>query len=73
MKHIALFFIRTYQIISPVFWSARIIPVAGGCRFFPSCSERLAQEINSHGVVRGITAALPQLSSCHPWHGAPIS
>ncbi|WKZ26914.1 MAG: membrane protein insertion efficiency factor YidD [Candidatus Paceibacterota bacterium] len=73
MRHVVLFFIRAYQAISPVLWSARIVPVVSGCRFSPSCSERLAQEIHSHGITRGIAAALPQLSSCHPWHNTKTS
>jgi putative membrane protein insertion efficiency factor len=65
-KHISIFLLRTYQgILSPLL--SQVVGVKNHCRFNPSCSEYMLQMIIKHGVVKGISLGLVQLSNCHPF------
>lgn len=43
-----------------------IAPLAGGCRFQPTCSEYAAEAIARHGWLRGGGLALWRLLRCNP-------
>jgi putative membrane protein insertion efficiency factor len=52
--------VRMYQYcISP------LLPAA--CRFYPTCSNYVAQAILRHGIVPGGWLGLRRLVRCHPW------
>ena len=37
------------------------------CRFYPTCSEYMAQAVAKHGVVVGIALGLYRLLRCNPF------
>jgi putative membrane protein insertion efficiency factor len=47
-------------------WISPMLPAA--CRFYPSCSEYMAQAIEQHGLFRGVTMGFGRLLRCHPFH-----
>ena len=60
MVHVAVFVIRTYQLLlSP------ILPF-NSCRYHPSCSEYSIEALRRHGALRGGLLALKRILSCHP-------
>ncbi|MEQ8196183.1 MAG: membrane protein insertion efficiency factor YidD [Rhodospirillales bacterium] len=64
-------FIRVYQwVLSPVLRS--IVPVAGGCRFHPSCSAYAHEAVERHGFLAGGWLVLKRLGRCHPWGGSGV-
>lgn len=61
MKKIALFLIRSYQIL--------LSPVLGrSCRFYPTCSDYTYQAIKKYGFLKGIFMGSKRLLKCHPFH-----
>ncbi len=64
LENLTTSIIRLYQ-------KTRILR-APSCRFYPSCSEYMAQYIEQHGLFRGLTAGLVRLAKCHPWHAGGL-
>jgi putative membrane protein insertion efficiency factor len=48
-------------LLSPLF--------TGSCRFYPSCSEYMAEAIRTHGPWRGTWLGCRRLLRCHPFGG----
>ena len=61
MQRILIAILRGYKL-----WLSPLLPSA--CRFYPTCSEYMADSIGKHGVVRGIWHGLKRLGRCHPFH-----
>ena len=61
MRQLTLLSLRTYKR-----WISPLLPSA--CRFYPTCSDYMAQAVEAHGVVRGIWMGLRRLLRCHPFH-----
>jgi putative membrane protein insertion efficiency factor len=38
------------------------------CRFYPSCSEYMAEAVREYGFCRGAYLGLKRLARCHRWH-----
>jgi len=38
------------------------------CRFYPTCSEYMAQAVEKHGAWRGVWLGTKRLAKCHPFH-----
>ncbi|MBV9406222.1 MAG: membrane protein insertion efficiency factor YidD [Acidobacteriaceae bacterium] len=47
-------------------WLSPLLPSA--CRFYPTCSEYMADAIAQHGALPGIWLGLKRLGRCHPFH-----
>lgn len=63
LRRLAILPIRIYQkIISPL--------LPGVCRYRPSCSEYMAEAIQTHGIVKGLYLGTRRLLRCHPWGGS---
>jgi putative membrane protein insertion efficiency factor len=61
MKNAFLFSLRIYKkFLSPV--------LGRHCRFYPTCSEYMAQAIEKFGLAKGIGLGLKRLFKCHPFH-----
>ncbi len=46
---------------------ASLLPVSGGCRYQPTCSEYAAIAISRYGWLRGMSRAFARLLRCNPW------
>ncbi|MEO6828497.1 MAG: membrane protein insertion efficiency factor YidD [Acidobacteriaceae bacterium] len=44
-----------------------LLPMRGGCRYHPTCSEYAAVAVARHGWLRGMRLAGWRLLRCHPW------
>ncbi len=67
------FLIRLLQRIYKVTLSPLLHWIAGpgsGCRFVPSCSEYLAEAVEKHGVLRGVSLGVRRICRCNPWCAA---
>lgn len=55
--------------VSPVLHGlgGSLLPMRGGCRYLPTCSEYAAIAVARHGWLRGGWMALWRLARCHPW------
>ena len=63
LRRLAILPIRIYQkIISPL--------LPGVCRYRPTCSEYMAEAIQTHGIVKGLYLGTRRLLRCHPWGGS---
>lgn len=61
MQTIVIAVLKGYKLlISPLLPSA--------CRYYPTCSEYMAQAVGKHGVPRGVWMGLRRLGRCHPFH-----
>lgn len=47
-------------------WLSPLLPSA--CRFYPTCSEYMAEAIGKHGVLKGTWVGVRRLGRCHPFH-----
>ena len=48
-------------------WEGTLLPMRGGCRYQPTCSEYAAVAIARHGWGKGMAMAAARLLRCHPW------
>ena len=63
LRRLAILPIRIYQkIISPL--------LPGVCRYRPTCSEYMAEAIQTHGIVKGLYLGTRRLLRSHPWGGS---
>ena len=61
MQIIVIAVLRGYKlVVSPLLPSA--------CRFYPTCSEFMAEAVRKHGVMKGVWMGLKRLGRCHPFH-----
>lgn len=66
MKKIFIFLIQIYQaIISP--FCRTVLGMKDICRFSPTCSEQMKQQIEKKGIIRGGYSGMQQLMRCHPF------
>lgn len=53
--------LRGYKrFISPLLPSA--------CRFYPTCSEYMAEAVAKRGILKGVWLGVKRLGRCHPFH-----
>jgi putative membrane protein insertion efficiency factor len=61
MQTIVIVLLKGYKrFLSPLLPSA--------CRYYPTCSEYMAEAVSKHGAVRGVWMGLMRLGRCHPFH-----
>jgi putative membrane protein insertion efficiency factor len=61
MQTIVIILLKGYKcFLSPLLPSA--------CRYYPTCSEYMAEAVSKHGAVRGVWMGLMRLGRCHPFH-----
>ena len=46
-------------------WLSPLLPQA--CRFYPTCSEYMAEAVRRYGALRGVWMGLKRLVRCHPF------
>ncbi len=61
MRNLVILSLRFYKR-----WISPLLPSA--CRFYPTCSEYMAEAVAQHGAARGIWLGLKRLGKCHPFH-----
>lgn len=65
MKRALIFLIRAYK--------ATLSPLFGAhCRYYPTCSDYMAQAIEKYGAARGFWLGLKRLVRCHPFHSGGL-
>jgi len=65
MKRVLLFLVRSYKaVLSPL--------LGRHCRYYPTCSEYMAQAIEKYGPARGVWIGLKRLARCHPFHAGGL-
>lgn len=65
MKRAVLSVIRIYKrALSPF--------IGNHCRFYPTCSDFMAQAIYKYGLGKGIWLGLKRLGRCHPFHAGGL-
>lgn len=47
-------------------WISPLLPPA--CRYYPTCSEYMAEAVRKHGPLPGVWMGLKRLARCHPFH-----
>jgi putative membrane protein insertion efficiency factor len=47
-------------------WISPLLPPA--CRYYPTCSEYMAEAVRKHGPMLGVWMGLKRLARCHPFH-----
>ncbi|MCX8143961.1 MAG: membrane protein insertion efficiency factor YidD [Bacteroidia bacterium] len=63
MKHIAILFIRAYQVLlSP------LLPNA--CRYTPTCSQYTVEALKKYGFFKGLWLGIKRISRCRPGGGS---
>jgi len=61
MRWLILQTLRVYKrLISPL--------LPAGCRFYPTCSEYMAEAVRRYGAARGVWLGCKRLLRCHPFH-----
>jgi putative membrane protein insertion efficiency factor len=59
---VVLAVLRAYKLLfSPLF--------TGSCRYWPSCSDYMAEAVSVHGPVKGLALGTWRLLRCHPLGG----
>ena len=65
MKRAVLLLIRIYK--------ATLSRLIGNhCRFYPTCSDYMAEAIRKHGLSKGLWMGLKRLGRCHPFHAGGL-
>ena len=63
MKKILIFLLKMYKkTISPIVSACGI-----HCKFYPSCSEYMAQAIEKYGAIKGGLLGFKRLLKCNPF------
>jgi uncharacterized protein len=61
MQTVVIVLLKGYKrFLSPLLPSA--------CRYYPTCSEYMAEAVHKHGAIRGVWMGLLRLGRCHPFH-----
>jgi hypothetical protein len=61
MRWLTLQVLRLYQrLVSPL--------LPAGCRFYPTCSDYMAEAVRRYGAGRGVWLGCKRLLRCHPFH-----
>jgi hypothetical protein len=61
MQTVLIVLLKGYKrVLSPLLPSA--------CRYYPTCSEYMAEAVRKHGAARGVWMGLMRLGRCHPFH-----
>ncbi|HMF74119.1 MAG TPA: membrane protein insertion efficiency factor YidD [Bryobacteraceae bacterium] len=61
MQTVLIAFLKGYKrFLSPLLPSA--------CRYYPTCSEYMAEAVSKHGAARGVWMGVMRLGRCHPFH-----
>ena len=47
-------------------WISPLLPPA--CRYYPTCSDYMAEAVRKHGPALGVWMGLRRLARCHPFH-----
>jgi putative membrane protein insertion efficiency factor len=47
-------------------WISPLLPPA--CRYYPTCSDYMAEAVRKHGSALGVWMGLKRLARCHPFH-----
>ena len=47
-------------------WISPLLPPA--CRYYPTCSDYMAEAVRKHGPALGVWMGLKRLARCHPFH-----
>ena len=73
MKFFLLTIIYLYQkTISPDHGIFRKFYPRGSCRFYPTCSEYMAQAIKRFGSIKGSYLGIKRILRCHPFNPGGI-
>jgi len=46
-------------------WISPLLPSA--CRYYPTCSDYMAEAVRRHGTITGVWMGLKRLARCHPF------
>jgi len=60
MQRVVLIILAAYKR-----WVSPLLPAA--CRYYPSCSDYMAEAVRRHGALPGIWMGLKRLARCHPF------
>jgi len=60
--------IKLYQkTLSPDHGWLRVFFPHGVCRYHPSCSNYMAEALQKHGLIKGISLGFSRVGRCHPY------
>lgn len=51
-------------------WISPLLPPA--CRYYPTCSDYMAEAVRKHGPALGVWMGLKRLARCHPFHAGGL-
>jgi uncharacterized protein len=66
MKSLVLFIIALYQVFFSVIVK-QLLGIPASCRYSPTCSLYMQQQIRRYGVLKGGRMGLTRVLSCHPF------